>query len=86
MTVISIILGILKAIPILDGWFQSFSAAYVQSRIASLTKENSDAIRKAFQEHDQRDAEKAIGSPNPGEASGQDGAEIVDAPPPNIVS
>lgn len=77
------IIALLKAIPIIDGWFQQLVAAYTASQIASMKKENRDAIRKAIIEHDQRGLEEAIGNPNPGEASGDSGAVIVDAPPPN---
>lgn len=75
---IAAILALLKAIPILDAWFQTLSAAYVQDRIASMEKENLDAIREAIQSHDQRALEKAIGSPTAGQASGDAGAVIVD--------
>lgn len=85
-TAISIILGILKVIPILDAWFQALSKAYIEDRIAGMKKENRDAIRKAINEHDQRDLEKAVGNPNPGEASGDAGAQIIDNRPPGIDS
>jgi hypothetical protein len=84
MSVISAILALLKAIPILDSWFQQFFAAYAEHEIANMKAENRDSIRKALAEHDQRDLEKAIGNPNPGEASGDSGVEIVDGPPPNV--
>ena len=83
MTVVGIILAALKAIPVLDSWFQALVVAYTAARIASMKKENRESIRKAILEHDQRDLEGAIGNPHPGEASGDSGAEIVEAPPPN---
>lgn len=75
---IEAILAILKALPILDAWFQKLSAAYVQSQIASMEKENVDAIRTAIEKHDQRPLEKAIDSPTAGQVSGDAGAVVVD--------
>lgn len=75
---IAAILAILKALPILDAWFQKLSAAYVQNRIASIDKENVDAIRTAIESHDQRALEKAIDSPTAGKVSGDAGAVVID--------
>lgn len=83
-TAITIILGILKAIPILDAWFQQLSTAYTVGKIASFKKENLEALRKAINEKDQRDLEAAVGNPHPGEASGDAGAVIIDAPPSSM--
>lgn len=77
-TFISIVLGALNAIPILDSWFQTLVSAYVQSRIASMKQENLDAIRIAIQNHDQRPIENAIDSPTAGKVSGDAGAIVVD--------
>lgn len=87
MTVGSIISGIialLKVIPVIDGWFQQLMVAYTQARIESMKRENREAIRKAILEHDQRDAEKVIGNPEPGEPSGNKGSEIVNEKPPGV--
>lgn len=64
------IVGLIKAIPIFDQWFQQLAALYVSERIHSMKQENVDALRKAVAEKDQRDLEKAIGNPNPGAPSG----------------
>lgn len=84
-SIIAAILAIAKAIPVIDTWIEQLSAAYVASRLATMKKENSDAIRKALVDHDQRDLEKAIGSPNAGQKSGDSGAVITDKPPPNVL-
>lgn len=82
---ISTILSIIKAFTALDDLFQLLMVAYAQSQIAVMHAENLAAIRKAIAEHDQRDAEHAIGNPTPGEPSGEDGTTIIDKPPPNVV-
>ena len=81
---ISTIVSIIKAISALDNLFQLVMVAYTQSQIASMRAENREAIKRSIAEHDQREAERVIGNPNPGEASGEEGTQIVDAPPPNI--
>lgn len=82
MDIISIILGILKAIPIIDSWYQKLSAAYIADAIARMKSENLDAIRKAITNHDQRDLEAAVGNPHPGEVSGDAGSTIEPTEPP----
>jgi hypothetical protein len=86
MSVFGIILSILKAIPVIDSWFQQLVALYVAARIATMKKENRDAVRKAVEEHDQRDLEGASGSPHPGEHSGETSSEIIEGPPPGVNS
>ena len=81
MTVISSVIAVIKAIPVVKEWFDSLLAMYVRSEIASMKKENREALRKAIDEQDQRDLEKAIGNPNPGEHSGIPGTEIRDKLP-----
>lgn len=70
LSIITGIVGLIKAIPVFDSWFQQLAALYVQSAIHSMQKENVDALRKAINEKDQRDLEKAIGNPNHGAPSG----------------
>lgn len=74
---IEAILGLIKAIPILDSWFQQLTALYVEQKLASMRTENREAIRKAVYEHDQRPAEVALGNLHPGEPSGVPGSVIV---------
>lgn len=66
----------------MKAWFDDLVAFYVKLKIASMKRENREAIRKALHEQDQRDLEGAVGNPYPGEPSGDDGVTIVDAPPP----
>lgn len=84
MQVIAAIIAIAKAVPVIDSWLQQLVAAYTAARIASMKKENRDAIRKAVQEQDQRDLESAVGNPNPGEPSNAPGSEIISGPPPGV--
>ena len=77
---LSTILAIIKAITAIKSMFEQLMALYVQSEIASMKKENVVALRKALNEHDQRDLEKALGNPNPGTSSGDSGAVIITDP------
>jgi len=54
---------------------------YIDQQIAEIHKADRLAIKKAIDEQDQRDLEKQIGNPNPGEASHSHGSIIVDALP-----
>jgi len=80
-SVITIIIGIVKAVPIIDKWLEQLMHAYFLYKVSIMEKENVEAIRKLIEERDQRDFEKAIGSKKPGEPSGDDGAVIIDRPP-----
>ena len=80
--IFSFLLAFLKAVPVLNSWFEQFVAFYTNAAIDRMQKENRDAVRKAVQEYDQRELEKAVGNPNPGEPSGQQGSEIISGPPP----
>ena len=73
--VIALLLGTTKTFPIVDRWVQMLVAAYIASRIGSMSKDQRDGIRKAIDEQDQRDLEKAIGNPQAGEPSGLPGVE-----------
>jgi len=77
----SAILAIIKAIPSIKSLVDSFVSYYVGQQIAAMKKENKDAIRKALNEHDQIDLEKALGNPSAGEVSNNPGTSIIDAPP-----
>lgn len=66
MTVISAILALLKALPILDSWFKQLAVAYMQMKIASHDKDFVEANRALIQDHDQRALEAAAGSSNAG--------------------
>lgn len=69
-TIFAGIVAIAAAVPVIDKWLQSFVAFYAASQLSRMKKENIDAIREAFYEHDQRGIEKAFGNPNAGEPSG----------------
>lgn len=81
MNFISTVIAVIKVIPAIKSWFESLIAAYVAAEIAAMKKENREAIRRAFDEHDQRPLEFAIGNPNAGEHSGIEGTEIRDSLP-----
>ena len=85
-TVFGTILAVLKAIPVLDSWFQELVALYVQARVASMKAENRDAILKAIQDHDTRPLEGVSGNPHPGDHSGETSSEIISGPPPGVDS
>lgn len=70
MTVISAILAVAKAVPVFDSWIQQLITSYVNSAIDRMQYENWTAIKKAVNDKDQRDLEKAIGNPAAGEPSG----------------
>ena len=81
MSVFSIIIAVIKAIPIIKEWFDQLAAYYVEREIANMKTANRESIAKAIKEHDQRDLEKAIGNPNAGEKSNLGGTEIRDSLP-----
>jgi hypothetical protein len=58
--------------------FEGLMVVYVQAKVASMKKENRDAIIEAFIKHDQRAIEKALGNTNAGGASNAPGSQIVD--------
>jgi len=72
MSVISGILAVLKALPILDGWFKGLVAAYAQWKIAAHDKAFTDGMRELIASGDQRKLEEAAGM-NPGPNPDQDG-------------
>jgi len=86
LSVFSTILAVLKVIPILDSWFQQLMVFYAKAAVDRIKKEDREAVLKAFAEKDQRDLEKAIGNPNPGEVSGDEGTETISGPPPGVGS
>lgn len=70
------IIAIIKIIPIIDSWVKLLIAAYVKHEIEQQNEEFKLAIQKLFEEGDQRDLEKAIGSDNAGKPTkNRDGVE-----------
>jgi hypothetical protein len=87
VSVFGIILAVLKAIPVLDSWFQQLTVLYFNAQVSKMKAENRDAVKKALDEHDQRDLEKATGnSQHSGEHSGETSSEIISGPPPGVGS
>jgi hypothetical protein len=80
-TILSIALAVFKAVPILKEVWDQLIALYISREIAAMKQENKDAIRKAMDEHDQRDIEKALGSKRAGEHSGSTDTVVVDSLP-----
>lgn len=70
MGTISIVLSLIKAIPILERWFVALFRAYTDDMIARMKEENAEAIKKAIETGDQRPIETTIGSKKAGEATG----------------
>lgn len=77
----SLILAILKAIPILQQYFDQFLAWYVEREIASIKKEYRDAIERALASCDQRPIEEVLGNHNAGGIAPHAGTSIVDSLP-----
>lgn len=77
----SALIGLIKAIPIINGWVQGFITLYVNSAIDRMSAENIAAIKKAIEQHNQIDLEKAVGNPHAGEPSDLPGTVIRDKLP-----
>ncbi len=78
---ITLIISISKAVPIVNDWIQELIVAFTNQRIDSMSKENRESIKKAIEQKDQRDLERAMGSINAGELSGIPGTVVVDKLP-----
>jgi hypothetical protein len=81
MEIIALITAIAKLIPVIGGWIEKFIVYYTNASIDRMKSENLKAIRKVLDEKDQRELEKAIGSPSAGLPSHTPGADIVDSLP-----
>ena len=71
------IIAIIKAIPTIKSWVDQLMVLYFKSQVASLRAADREAIRKAIDEHDQRDLENQIGSNNAGKPSGIAGSHYT---------
>lgn len=78
MNALRLLLALMVAIPTLKEWFDQLVAEYIRSQIETMKAENREAIREAFETHDQRPIEKVIGSEKAGEPSGLPGTEFRD--------
>jgi hypothetical protein len=77
MEIVSGIIALFKAFPILDGWFKSLATAYNQWKIASNDKAFTEGLKTLIAEHDQRKLEDAAGMPT---GSDPDQEEIIRRP------
>lgn len=80
-TIVSLILAILKFLPWAKSVIDEIIAGLVAARIAEMKAANRTAIKVLIEKQDQRDAERALGSPRAGEPSGIPGSEIRDRLP-----
>lgn len=79
-SVLAIIVGILKAIPVLDSWFQQIAEARYKQALADHEQSFTDGMQKLLQSHDQSGLEEAIGSSNAGAPSSRrDGVQERDS-------
>jgi hypothetical protein len=77
LTAFNLIIAIITAIPKVKELWDQLLAYYVSSKIDDLHEADREAIRKAVYEHDQRDLERQIGNPYPGERSLLPGTYVV---------
>lgn len=80
-SVLSLLLAIFKAIPVLKKSWDQLMDLYIASELTRMKKENQDAINKAFDKQDQRPIEEALGSGSKGLRSGVSGSELFDSLP-----
>lgn len=75
-------MAIAKDIPIVQSWIQQLVTLYTVAQISNMSQENIDALKKAIEQQDQRDAETALGgSTISGQLSGTPGSTVVDTLP-----
>ena len=76
LQVVSLLLAIFKAVPQLKDLFDKLMVAYLSYQENKIKEEIKDGIKKAIEQHDQRDLEKAMGSTKAGELSGNPNTTI----------
>jgi hypothetical protein len=76
MQIILAIIALSKTYNSINEWIHLFMVEYSKARVETMSKENRDAIKDAFEKEDQRNLERAMGSIHSGEPSGV--GEIVD--------
>ncbi len=69
-TILDILLALFKAIPALEKLWEDVVTLYVAARIATMKRENKDAIRVVLEKHDQRPIEDQLGSDTAGKPTG----------------
>lgn len=77
ISIFQTVISFINAINALKSLVDSFVSFYISMQIDQMKEENRLAIRKAIDEQDQRDIEKALNSPRAGLPSGNAGAVIV---------
>lgn len=75
METLKLIYTLIKMFPAFKQFWDDLVSLYVQQQISQMKKENRDAIRLAFETHDQRPIEEILG-PGAGEHSGLVDSEI----------
>lgn len=77
-TILSLLLAIFKVVPKLKELWDELNVEYFKRKVAEMSAENRAAIRKAFDEFDQRELERVSGNPNAGGLSGLPDTVVVD--------
>jgi hypothetical protein len=75
--IVSGIIALLKAIPILDNWFKGLVMAYSKYRMEKFDKDFSRGMADLIKHHDQRTLEEVLGM-NPGPSDDQ--SDVVTRP------
>lgn len=70
MEIVSGIIALLKAIPVLDGWFKGLVLAYGKWKVESFDKDFTKAFAMMIKDNDQRLLEEVLGM-NPGPSPDQ---------------
>jgi len=79
MEVVSGIIALLKAIPVLDSWFKGLVLAYGKWKVESFDKDFTKAFAVMIKDNDQRLLEEVLGM-NPGPP--QDMTDVISRPRP----
>lgn len=74
-------IAFIQAVPAIKLLVDQFVAIYVQFQIAAMKAEHRNAIKKAIEDQDQRELERAIKSPQAGEQTELPGTTIRDSLP-----
>jgi hypothetical protein len=80
-TIVSLLLVIFKAIPIMKDWWEKLLAMYIEKQDELLKEELRLAIYNSVHQQDQRGIEDVIGNPNAGKPVDIPDSEIVDELP-----
>ena len=66
-----------KMIPALKNLWDSVVALYIQQEYANMIKQNQTTIKKALEDHDQREIEKLLDPNSAGLPSGLPGSVVI---------